>query len=107
MSGPFAGPKPVPHSVITWPGFAVAIRELTGWSAAEMKFCAIPGPHPAEFAAKMPKLLGTMFTGAGLLLTPLYVTWTEARPVGALDGMMAFNWAWDTKTGRASTVVAP
>src|SRR5579864_487429 len=71
LSGPLAGPNPVPHKVTTCPAAAVAVSELMGCEEAETKFCTIDGPNPPLLAANAPKLLLTICTGDGLLLAPL------------------------------------
>jgi hypothetical protein len=46
---------------------AGTVSELIG----QLPLVTAPGPLPAEFIAKMPKLLATTVMGTGLLATPL------------------------------------
>ena len=107
MSAPVTGPNPVPHNVITWPGCAVMVGELIGWTFAETKFCRMPGPRPVPFAVKMPKALVTIRTVEGLLVKFPETTRRVAMPKGALEGMMALICESLAKRGIALTLEPP
>ena len=75
--------------------------------AGDTKFCRMPGPSPAPLAVKIPKLLFSTRTGAGLLRALLMVTRMDTMPRGAFHGMIALICPTLAKIGIASTEVAP